>query len=54
MGADAASAVEFCELKGGAEFVQRVAAEHDAKEGAVRFEDMVYLGEDGGEVVDPV
>jgi hypothetical protein len=54
VGTDAAPAVELCELKRGAEFVQRVAAEHDAEEGTVRFEDMVYLGEDGGKVVDPM
>jgi hypothetical protein len=54
VGADTASAVELCELKGGAKFVKGVTAEHDAEEGAVRFEDMVYLGEDGREVIDPM
>lgn len=54
MRGDAAAAVEVGELERSAKFEEGVAAGDGGKEGGVGLEDLVYLGEDGGEVVDPV
>lgn len=54
MRAHAAAALEVCELQARAQLEEGVAAEDGGEEGGVGFQEAGNLGEQGGEVVDPV
>ena len=51
---DAASPIKVRQLQGSPELEERIATEHGGEEGAVRLQDLVDLGEDAREIVDPV
>ena len=48
------STLHISQLQGSAELEEGVAPEHGCQERRIGFEDPVDLGEDGGEIVDPV
>lgn len=54
VGGDAAAALLLGELQRRAQLEEGVAAEHGAHEGAVGLQHVVDLGQDAGQVVDPV